>query len=128
MIMNDQTEYLFNLVSNHEKFLDELGVPFVRFESNNHYEIWAVRSHEYLEYLKAELFKQYQLDVGKAKVQLILDYVENQCKASNKTIRLYVRIAMKDNAIYYDLCNKDWQIVKIDNSGWKIINNPPILF
>lgn len=127
-MVNEQTEFLLSVVETHEKFLDELGMPYVRFETGNHREIWPVRSKNYRDFLKGEVFKQYAFDSSKAKIEPVLEYVENQCKVSNKTYRLYARVAMQENAVYYDLCNSDWQVVKIDDTGWKVVNKSPILF
>jgi hypothetical protein len=31
-------------------------------------------------------------------------------------------------AIYYDLANKDWSVVKIAENGWQIEHSPPITY
>jgi hypothetical protein len=71
-----------------------------------------------------------------AKVQTILRFeAEKQAQVKN----LYLRIASfidtnpladKDaNAVYYDLCNRNWEIIKITRHGWSIEKNyPQVLF
>ncbi|HEC57396.1 MAG TPA: hypothetical protein ENI32_05900 [Candidatus Syntrophoarchaeum butanivorans] len=41
---------------------------------------------------------------------------------------LWNRIGEFNGRIYYDLANKAGEVVEIDECGWGIITNPPILF
>ena len=45
-----------------------------------------------------------------------------------KAISLETRVAQSDNVFWYDLCNDNWEAIKIKEDGWKIVDNPPILF
>ena len=79
-----------------------------------------------------------------AKIQSVLRYEANSSKIVDGSKRqvnvktLYLRIAAfvdseavnpDDNKIFYDLCNPDWEIVKITRYGWSIEKNyPEILF
>lgn len=47
---------------------------------------------------------------------------------SENAIPLETRVAQFDSALWYNLSNSDWSAVKITNDGWKIVDNPPILF
>ena len=74
-----------------------------------------------------------------SKIQSILRYESNK----NLTKKLYLRIAafvgetidpaevnqQGQDEIYYDLCNPDWEMVRITRDGWDIVkHSPKILF
>ena len=44
------------------------------------------------------------------------------------SISLSNRIASHDKKYWYDLTNDDWQVICIDETGWKVLNNSPNLF
>jgi hypothetical protein len=41
---------------------------------------------------------------------------------------VHTRIAECDGAIYIDLCNDEWEAVKISREGWEVVSRPPVRF
>jgi hypothetical protein len=41
---------------------------------------------------------------------------------------VHVRVAGQEGRVYLDLCNAEWQAVEISETGWKVVNNPPVRF
>ncbi len=41
---------------------------------------------------------------------------------------VHIRCAKHEDAYYVDLCNDEWQAVRIDAEGWSIVDEPPVLF
>lgn len=41
---------------------------------------------------------------------------------------VFTRIAKIDDVIYVDLCDSQWQVIRIDKSGWEVISKPPVHF
>jgi hypothetical protein len=37
-------------------------------------------------------------------------------------------VAGHEGKIFIDLCDKDWRAVEVDESGWRLIENPPVRF
>jgi len=54
--------------------------------------------------------------------------LEAEACFNGKKYELYNRVCWYKDALYYDLTNEKWQVVKITKDGWSIIDNPPILF
>ena len=48
------------------------------------------------------------------------------CDKDGQSHDLYVRLAKKDNTLYYDLANGS--VVEITSSRWKVVSNPTIMF
>ena len=67
--------------------------------------------------------------ISKDGVKQVLAVLSSKALFDNPDpITLSTRIAEHEGAFWYDLSNKTWQAVKIDNSGWEITDNPPVLF
>lgn len=63
------------------------------------------------------------------------DALEHASKTAKRLARrskvvheAWVRVAHDDDAIYHDLCDETWQVVKITSTRWDIISNPPVRF
>jgi hypothetical protein len=41
---------------------------------------------------------------------------------------VFVRVAELDGAIYVDLANESWEVVKITSAGWKIVTTGRVRF
>jgi hypothetical protein len=39
---------------------------------------------------------------------------------------VFRRVSKVDGVVYVDLCNDDWQFVRVDKSGWSVVKNPPV--
>jgi len=58
-----------------------------------------------------------------------LDTLEAIAKFDGKgEIELHVRVCEHDGAYWYDLSNEQWQAVKTTETGWQVIDDPPVLF
>lgn len=128
MSNQNQLDFLMNLITKHKMFLDQFKEPYVKFRKDDHYEVWPIKSAAYREFLGNELFNKYQFDMSDLNINKIISYAIRQARFSNEVHDLSVRLAFRDGAIYYDLCNSSWEVVKIDKTGFKILKKPPILF
>lgn len=57
----------------------------------------------------------------------VSDYLYSKAIHEGKTLQLWLRVAMVDNVIYYDLGDGQ-RAVKIDKAGWEITHKAPIRF
>lgn len=113
---------------NCELFKDDRDTGYVKYNVGNHFEVWPINSNK---------FKRWLFKIGKElnddkipnaeSISAARNYIEAIAHDGEK-IELYNRVAMKNGKIWYDLANSKWQVVVISKKGWKIIDNPPILF
>ena len=115
-------------------FLDQFGTPYGAIKINDHRETLPLKSSRFRNWL----YRIYYSSEGKVMNSEIASNILNILKAkaefdSGERKTLYLRAAIipdEPNTIYYDLCNKDWDIIKITPDGWTIIRSKdaPILF
>ena len=53
-----------------------------------------------------------------------LNVIEAKAVFDGPEIRLNLRVAKHEGALWYDLTNEAWQAVKITPDGWEVIDNP----
>ena len=109
-------------------FHDEQKDGYVSLEINGHQEIWSCKSKAIKRWLASEVYRTQKKAPGSEVIKSILAVLEGKARFEGEEIELENRIALRDNELYYDLTNKEWQAIKINKSGWEIVDKPPILF
>jgi len=135
-------------------FIDEAGGDRALFHTRDsvayadlivagHRETWPVRSkqfrHAYLRYLQQQfgrlvgeeqpiLALLMKGSMSKAAVNHAIDDFERRAICSTITRDVHVRVAGYDGEIYIDLCNDDWQAVRVTTAGWHVVESPPVRF
>jgi hypothetical protein len=119
-----------------DSFLDETKAPYVAIRQGGRIETIPIESKRFEDWVGSMYYHQ-QKDYNTApsilskeeitKIESILRY-----EAASAVRKLYLRIAafvdsesadLDENVIYYDLCNSNWEIVKITRHGWSIIKH-----
>jgi hypothetical protein len=94
---------------------------------NGHTETIAVRSRKF----RAFLVRTYHSGNGKAASSAAMEeaiaFFEGEALCGEQQT-VHTRLAAHGDAIYLDLCNEQWQAVKITAKGWRVVSNPPVKF
>jgi hypothetical protein len=61
-------------------------------------------------------------------VQSALNVIEARAHFDAPEMDVNVRVAGHDGSLYLDLCDDEWRAVEIDDTGWRVIDNPPVRF
>lgn len=111
-----------------ELFKDERDSSFISLYINGHRETWKCNSQTIKDLLSFEFFSQKGKAVGSDVIKNVVSVLEGKAKFIGGKKRLDNRTSFKDDILWYDLTNKDWQAVKVTADGWNIVNEPPIIF
>ncbi|KAG2473369.1 MAG: ATPase involved in phage/plasmid replication [Nitrosopumilales archaeon] len=90
---------------------------------NNHKQTIRLGSFESIQWLKA-LYYDKDEDFHSEETYInVLSMIVAQAHQDEKTERvpIYNRIALIDNAIYYDFCNSNWEAIKISKAGYQVV-------
>ena len=114
----------------HSFFNDQLDTPYARFPVKDHFEHGPRRRKSFRIWLPG---LYYTATKGKGAnsdaIGQALDTLEAIAKFDGKgEVELHIRVCEHDGAYWYDLSNERWQAVKITETGWQVIDNPPVLF
>ncbi|MFH0969749.1 MAG: toprim domain-containing protein [Patescibacteria group bacterium] len=111
-------------------FLDQFKEAYVRVKVGNHYEIMKCESDRFKRWLHKKYFEITNDSPSSENLKRFSELIISLATFGKEKRVLSVRIAQQDDAIWYDLGDDEWRAVRIDKngSGWKIVDNPPILF
>ena len=65
---------------------------------------------------------------GNDAVNAALGVLQGKAVFDGDQRELHNRVARHDGAIFYDLADERWRAVRIDERGWEVVDDPPILF
>ncbi len=109
-------------------FHDEQNAGFVSLEIDDHREIWPCRGKAIKKWLSRESYQIQKKAPGSEVIKSILAVLEGKACFEGTEIKLEDRVAWRDRELWYDLTDREWRAIRINKSGWEIVNNPPILF
>lgn len=109
-----------------EFFADQYGEPYAAYSIEEHREVCAVKSRKFRGMLAGRIAKNNTLSSDKLSKALL--FCESQALTNGKKFELHNRLAAYDGAFWIDRCDDKWGAIRIDSTGWKIIDKPPILF
>ncbi|KKB33789.1 hypothetical protein [Bacillus thermotolerans] len=123
-----QAQVLIRLAAGVELFHTMEQEAFARFIVNQHYETWPLRGKGFKLWLTKKYFEETGKAPGSQALADTLGVLEAKALFEGEERRVYTRIAEKDKNIYIDLCNREWEAVKVTVDGWEVVKNPPVMF
>ncbi|MCL2578335.1 MAG: hypothetical protein FWE27_09895 [Defluviitaleaceae bacterium] len=127
----NQAEQLLNFVelTGATFFHSDIKELYAAIPVKNHTEVLPIMGRDFEIWLNSQFYKGCGKPISKDAIKQVLGVLSAKALFDNPTpVKLSVRITEHDGAFWYDLTNIDWQSVKITANGWKVIDNPPILF
>lgn len=124
-----QSQILIELTSDMAYFYDEQGETYARMQMNGHHEVWPIAS-ETMELILIDRYMSAMSDKVPSQNSLkeTISALKARARLRGNETTVHTRIAETDDAIYIDLCNKNWEAIEINKEGWSINSDPPVHF
>ncbi len=106
-------------------FHDEYNEPYMSLYGDGR-KILSIRSKSFKSWLAYLAWEKMGKAINSATLQSSIQILEGKACYKGSLHQLYVRVARQEGTIFYDL--GDGSVVKVNKSGWEIIDDPPILF
>lgn len=112
-----------------ELFVSDSNEGYATIPSNGHFETWAVSSKEFEGWIAKRYYQTYN---RAPRIQAIEEAVANligEARFGNYSQKkVFTRIAESNDAIYLDLVNENWEVIKITPGGWELKSDYPVKF
>ena len=102
--------------------------PFAVFFVKDHWENWPVKSLMFTEWLCAMCFHDYGTVPSQKTLSEALNTLAGRASFESPEKKVHVRVAGNSDAIYLDLGNSSWEVIKITRDGWELASHSPIMF
>lgn len=126
---NEEIEYLKSIKQRYVSiFYDQLNRLYVTIKINDHIECIPIDSSRFKFLIRKEILENEHKTINDDKLDRIIKSLQAQMvfdeKIEHKELNL--RVAGKDDVVYYDLTNLGWEIIKITSKGWDIVKDNTI--
>lgn len=122
------TDVLLGIVKKGRLFHTADGRAYARIPIGDHDETWAIRSSGFRKLLNHQFYQSKRCLPSAKDFDTALDTLEAQATYDGSEEKVHLRVAELNDRIYLDLCNSKWQVIELDKSGWRVIDNPPVNF
>jgi hypothetical protein len=123
-----QADILIELARAADLFHTPDGTGFADVEINGHRETWPIRSKGFRRWLARSYFETTEGAPSSEALQSALNVLEAKAHFDAPERVVHIRVGGLDGQLYLDLCDDPWRAVKIDATGWQVIDNPPVRF
>jgi len=124
-----QDEILIGIATKHcDFFHDSQGEAYAKIPVNSHTEIWNISSLGFRDWISRELWLQHRDGLSKNSFESALVTLRGIATYDCPSEEVYLRVAQTNGEIYIDMCNDDWQVLKVTKFGWTLMNKSPVVF
>ncbi len=96
---------------------------FASFANGDHRETWPVRAKGFTRWLAHRYFIYHKKSASDTAVKSALNTLSGQALFQGPARPVGLRIASYQGAIYVDLCDATWRVVRIHPNGWSVITS-----
>jgi len=123
-----QVDILVGIASEAELFHNAEKTAFATITLDGHGETHAVMSQGFRSWLRHRFYKQTNGSPGSEVFKSALNTIEAKALYEGDEHEVYLRIAGHQGAIYIDIGDKHWRVLKVTSDGWSVIDKPPVRF
>ncbi|MFA6476439.1 MAG: bifunctional DNA primase/polymerase [Candidatus Paceibacterota bacterium] len=130
-IKKNQAGILLDIVESKDNvtlFHDDKKESYISVKINDYQQIIAIKSRLIKKWLTREFWTIFKKAVNAEAIREAVSVLEGKACFDGPMYKLHNRLAWKDGDLWYDLIDDKWQAIKVNDSGWEIIKEPPILF
>jgi hypothetical protein len=125
-----QATVLVELASGAEFFHTSEGEAYASVEINGHLETWPLKSRGFRDWLMRRFYEEESKSPSSQGYQDALGVLYGRARFDGETREVHTRVAAHDGAIYVDLADDAWRVVRITADGWAVIpsGDAPVRF
>src|ERR1044072_9214512 len=116
-----QATKLVELASEVELFHTPDGEPYASCEVSGHLETWPVKSGGFRYWLIRRLYEIEGKAPAAQNLKDALNVLSSRARFDGQAREVRIRIAQHDGAIYIDLVDDVWGVVRVTAEGWQVI-------
>jgi len=119
---------LIRLAEGWELFHDPMGEGLATLSVNGHLETARIDSRTFRKRLSLEFYRHEKKPPSPESLQSALQMIEARAQFDGPEVEVHTRAAERPGEIYLDLCNADWEAVRITKDSWEVVRSPAVKF
>lgn len=111
-----------------ELFHDQDKAAYARFLAGGHYEVWALNSNGFREWLGAEFYRETQLIPKETPLKDACLALSGIAKYDGEQRDVFIRVAKTETGYAVDLCGPEWRSAIIEPGMWRVDSGQSVRF
>lgn len=111
-----------------ELFHDPKDKAYAKLPIGDHIEVWAVESRKFRKIATGQFYEREQKAPSDSELNAFISTLAIKAELEGRAEPVYLRVAHTADAVYLDLCNERWQVVKVTPEGWEVLDRSPVAF
>lgn len=109
-------------------FHDSDGQGYASFSQQDHRQTWAIDSEGFRDWLNKEFYLTNKRVPSEPALNTACANIRALAKYEGSLGQTFLRVAKFENSYWLDICDTKWRAIRINRSGWEIVENPPVNF
>ena len=123
----NQGELLISYADEAELFHAPDGEAYATVDVNGHKETWPLKSKRFTQHLLRRFYTEHGKAPGAQAFTDARATIAARATFDGPEMKVFVRVAKHgDGTVYLDLCNEQWEAVKITASGWRVVSSEAV--
>jgi hypothetical protein len=101
---------------------------YATFAVNGHKETWPTRSQGFRNWLSMKFYREEHKPPPAQTLQEALALCDARSQFDGPVCDVGVRVITSGSNVYVDLTNDAWQAIEYNESGWRVVPEPPVKF
>jgi hypothetical protein len=102
---------------------------FATVPVDDHFETFGIQTQKFRSWLLCEYRNKYNGNiVSDNTLRSAAETLSAKASFNGVTEPVFIRVARKDDKLYYDLGDAKWKVVEIDTDGWRVLDKSPVKF
>ncbi len=115
-------------LKNTELFHDERSDGYAVLVHGGVRRTLKLRGREFRRWLAGTFYATTDRAANNEALATAMNVLEAKATFDGRQLALCNRFAMRDEAIYIDMADSEWRVIKVTANGWEIMQKPPVLF
>jgi hypothetical protein len=125
---SSQATFAVGLVSDWDLWHTPSKDAYATILVGDHTEHWAVRSTMFKQFLAKRFYDETTTAMNSESLSSAINLICSKALFEGRELEVHLRVAELDGKVYLDLCNDLWQVIEVDETGWRIFDEAPIRF
>lgn len=125
-----QADILISLARSSAEFFmtaDEIAYASIQMDDGRR-QVWPVRSPGFKRWLNRRYYEETERASNSDAMNQAQSTFEALADAGKSLQSVHLRRGQHDGKLYLDLCDDKWRAIEITETGWRVVENPPINF
>lgn len=121
-------EVILRLAEGMELFHTEDQRTYAKVVRDGHTEVMSILGSGFNYWMSLLYYRELGSAPSKEAINGAINTLSGKALFESPLDRAWIRVGEYQGKIYLDLCNEKWEVIEIDEEGWRVIPNSPINF